>query len=374
MDSVKCESFNLNAPLILDSLNDGVYVVDRDRTIIYWGKSAERITGWRAEEVVGKHCHDNFLCHLDKDGHHLCGQEHCPLHRAMVTGQGNTTPIIVFAHTKDGRCIPTVVSVAPIKDAEGKIIGGVETFRDLSTQFYDIERARKIQHLSLQNELPEDKRINFTTHYVPQDMIGGDYYAVAMLDPNHYGFLLADITGHGVAAALYTMYLSSLWEDNRHLILSPCIFAEVVNKKLFNLIKDGAPFAASICGVFDLEQGKLRLSGAGNPPPLLIHRKGEFQYLDCCGLPLGCMADAIYDEMEINLEHGDCFLFFTDGVIEVKVPNCGYLGFAGLEALLKNLGYPDSKAQFNEIEKELLKYSEQIRFDDDLTFLEARLA
>ena len=85
--------------LVLDSLNDGVYVVDRDRTILYWGKSAERITGWKGSDVLGKRCHDDILCHIDKDGRRLCGEEYCPLHRAMLTGRGSASPIIVFAQT-----------------------------------------------------------------------------------------------------------------------------------------------------------------------------------------------------------------------------------------------------------------------------------
>ena len=78
---------NSDPRVVLDSLNDGLYVADRDRRIVYWGQSAERITGWEADEVIGKRCSDDVLCHIDKDGHRLCGEEHCPLYRAMVTGK-----------------------------------------------------------------------------------------------------------------------------------------------------------------------------------------------------------------------------------------------------------------------------------------------
>ena len=67
-----------------------------------WSKSATRITGWSAEEVIGRRCLDNILCHIDKDGHHLCGEEYCPLHRAMVTGKENLEPLLVYARHKGG--------------------------------------------------------------------------------------------------------------------------------------------------------------------------------------------------------------------------------------------------------------------------------
>src|SRR5690348_9455309 len=86
----------VSSQTILDSITEGVYATDRSRRIIYWNRAAERITGWRAEDIVGKACFDDVLCHVDKDGHQLCGKEHCPLHRAMVTGATSSVPIIVF--------------------------------------------------------------------------------------------------------------------------------------------------------------------------------------------------------------------------------------------------------------------------------------
>ena len=59
----------ISAEKIMDCLNDGVYVCDRDRRIVYWNKSAERITGWRSEDVLGRPCLDGILNHIDKGSH-----------------------------------------------------------------------------------------------------------------------------------------------------------------------------------------------------------------------------------------------------------------------------------------------------------------
>ena len=168
--------------VILDSLSDGVYVCDRERRIVFWSKAAERITGWQPGDVVGRRCLDDVLCHVDKDGHRLCGEEFCPLHRAMVTGATSTVPLIVFAQGKEGNRIPMQVTVAPIRDPAGEIIGGVETFRDVSALLADLERAKRIQALSLETDLPEDPRVRFSTYYVPHDLVGGDFYAIKQLD------------------------------------------------------------------------------------------------------------------------------------------------------------------------------------------------
>jgi PAS domain S-box-containing protein len=109
----------ISAENILDSLSEGVYVCDLDRRIVFWSKSAERITGWRSEDVLGRACHAGILCHEDKDGHRLCGKEFCPLHRSMITDVTGTTPLIVFARAKNGRRIPMQVTTAPLRCVPG---------------------------------------------------------------------------------------------------------------------------------------------------------------------------------------------------------------------------------------------------------------
>ena len=359
--------------VVLDSVNEGLYVTDRTRTIRYWGKAAERITGWPAGEVIGKRCLDGVLCHIDKDGHRLCGEEYCPLHRCMVTGLRSKVPIIVFAQTRDGGRVPLQVAVAPLLSESGEIIGGVETFREISDEMADIERARKIQMLSQQLNLPSDPRIKFTHRYVPQDVIGGDFCGVEALTPDHYGFLVADVTGHGLPAALYTMFLSSLWTAHRDLLLRPAEFAHVVGDHLEQLIEEDEPFAAAICGVLDLQKREMRLVGAGNPNPLIRRANGSWEEPGACGLPLGMMGGAEYDEHVLPLQEGDSLLFFTDGAVEIEKPDGTLVGSGGLRRLLEDVGYPSPKFRFAEIENGLLAASNRIRFDDDLTFLDVQI-
>jgi PAS domain S-box-containing protein len=195
---------------VINSLCDGVYVCDLERRITYWSKSATRITGWNEKDVVGRQCYDNILCHIDKDGRQLCGEEYCPLHRTMVTGKTSQVSQLVYALGANGKRIPMEVTVAPVHDDSGKVIGGVETFRDASATVHDMERAKAIQQFAMEKDLSEDIPVALTTHYIPHDIVGGDYYAIKDLGKSQYGIMLADVMGHGVAAALYTMHLSSL--------------------------------------------------------------------------------------------------------------------------------------------------------------------
>ena len=360
---------NIDARTILDSLGDGVYVTDPDRRILYWNKAAERITGWQADDMVGRYCFDNMLAHVDKDGHRLCGEEYCPLHRSIVTGIGSDCPL-VFAQSKDNRRIPLQVTVAPIRNGGGAIVGGVEVFRDMSPAFRDLKKARAIQSISLQHDLPRDPRVTFSTHYIPHNIVGGDYYGFRQLDADRYGFFLADVMGHGLAAALYTMHLSALWDRYHPLLRTPTAFAVKISNELNRIVKDGEAFAAGICGLVDLSRHEVVLAGAGNPPALLIHSSSDYEQVECSGLPFGVMKDVPYDAVRIGLHPGDRLLLYSDGATEIHNADDQLLGVDGLIAILKRLGYPASDIQVSAIEEELLKYSNAVRLEDDLTFVE----
>ncbi|HEY6874152.1 MAG TPA: SpoIIE family protein phosphatase [Geobacteraceae bacterium] len=358
---------------ILDSVNDGLYVTDTDRRILYWNKSAERITGWTAADVVGHRCMDNILIHEDKDGRRLCTTDFCPLFRCMVTDRMSTSPVIIFAQTKAGGRVPVAVSVAPLHDADGKVIGAVETFQDYSETYANLERAKQIQTLSLEHDLPQDSRVGFTSFYLPHDMIGGDYFAIRQLDADHYGFFLADVMGHGVAAALHTMHLSSLWSRYCNTLMHPKKFAQILNRNLCRIVK-GESFATAICGILDASGKRVRIASAGGPPLVLVHPDGRSDQVSAPGLPFGMIADADYDEREFPCASGDSLLMFTDGAIEINDAAGRMLGTEGLIGILGSLGYPESRLGIEPLEEALLNFSNGIRLEDDLTLLEVRFS
>lgn len=359
--------------VILESLNDGLYVCDIDRRIVYWSKSAERITGWSAEDVVGRRCMDNTLSHVDKDGRSLCGKESCPLHRSMITGQKSASPVIVFGQKKTGERIPMAVSVAPIRDNNGQVTGGVETFQDYSESYANLEKAKQIQTLSLDFDLPHDSRLSFTPLYLPYDMIGGDYFAISQLDDDHYGFFLADVMGHGVAAALHTMSLNLLWIRFSHTLIHPATFAQSLNLELCRVNKDGS-FATAICGVLHAKHKTVKVVSAGGPSLMLMRPEGQSEQLATSGLPLGLLANAEYFENEFQCQSGDSLLMFTDGATEIHNSSGQMLGREGFIGIMKALGYPKSGLKIDQLQEELLRFSDGIRLADDLTLLEVRFS
>jgi diguanylate cyclase (GGDEF)-like protein/PAS domain S-box-containing protein len=112
---------------LIENIADGIYYVDQERKIKYWNSGAERITGYKKEEVIGSKCSDNLLKHINEHGTELC-LTGCPLTGTIWDGKIHNMDI--YLHHKDGHRVPVSVRVSPIKDEAGNIIGAVEVFSD----------------------------------------------------------------------------------------------------------------------------------------------------------------------------------------------------------------------------------------------------
>ena len=143
---------------IIDSLHDGLYFVDANRTITYWNKAAERISGFSAAEVIGKSCADKILTHVDHAGTCLCVGL-CPL--AATIADGVDREAEVFLHHKDGHRVPVLVRVSLLKDPLGKVIGGIELFTDLSNIQANALKVQELEKLALLDNLTQLANRNY---------------------------------------------------------------------------------------------------------------------------------------------------------------------------------------------------------------------
>ena len=144
-----------NLPSVLEQVSDGIYITDINRKILYWNRAAETITGYKAAEVLGKRCADNILVHVDMAGNKLCSTDLCPLHNAMVTGKASATPLTVKAKHKLGHRVFVEVSLSPLHDADQKVVGGIEIFRDISDKVaLEEQKARFFSALSHELKTP----------------------------------------------------------------------------------------------------------------------------------------------------------------------------------------------------------------------------
>jgi diguanylate cyclase (GGDEF)-like protein/PAS domain S-box-containing protein len=134
---------NITLEKLLENLFDAVYYVDLERKIIFWNKAAERITGYKKDEVIGHKCSENILRHIDENGNELC-LKGCPLLDSITCGKN--IEIDAFLHHKNGHRIPIIIRASPVYDNDNNITGAIEIFSDNSKILMmkdNIENLRK---------------------------------------------------------------------------------------------------------------------------------------------------------------------------------------------------------------------------------------
>ncbi|HRZ79183.1 MAG TPA: sensor domain-containing diguanylate cyclase [bacterium] len=134
----------------LDSLFEGVYLVDNERNIMHWNKAAELLTGFTKDEITGHRCHDNLLVHVDSAGNSLC-TGNCPLLHAIRNKISNEADI--YLHHKDGHRIPVNVRILPLFNEAGDVTGAIEIFTNSSSQIALATQISELVRLSMHDPL-----------------------------------------------------------------------------------------------------------------------------------------------------------------------------------------------------------------------------
>jgi diguanylate cyclase (GGDEF)-like protein/PAS domain S-box-containing protein len=169
--------------MILDNLLDGVHFTDLQRRITYWNQAAEDITGYSATEVLGKHCADNILMHVDDSGCLLCVGE-CPLSRAIAENRPLRSEI--YVHHKSGHRIPVEVRICPVAK-DGKVVGAVEIFSDNSRQRAVREKATELAKLAFLDPASQVANRRYLDQQLSQQLDQFSKFGTP------FGILLADV-------------------------------------------------------------------------------------------------------------------------------------------------------------------------------------
>lgn len=134
---------------IINNLHDGVYYVDNNRTILFWNKAAEEITGYAADEIVNKQCQDTHLNHIDDRGRPLCSVG-CPLFATLIDGKQRIDN--VFVRHKNGHRVPILVKIFPLYE-DGTIIGAIEVFAQSSPKVYEGDLVERLSGIAMHDTL-----------------------------------------------------------------------------------------------------------------------------------------------------------------------------------------------------------------------------
>jgi phosphoserine phosphatase RsbU/P len=184
----------------------------------------------------------------------------------------------------------------------------------------ELQIANQIQSSILPREVPQLSGLEIVARYLPMSAVAGDFYDFIVLDGRRLGVLVADVTGHGVPAALIASMLKIAFAGQVDHAEDPARVLAGLNRALCGKFEEHFVTAAYV--FVDLNTCVLRYAGAGHPPLLMAPRKNstalesESREVEANGLMLGLFPEAEYSAVEIPLSTGDRILLYTDGIVE----------------------------------------------------------
>ncbi len=182
--------------------------------------------------------------------------------------------------------------------------------------------ASRVQRGFLPETLPRCGPVSFQLVFRPVDYVSGDIYDVQRLDEEHVGIALADASGHGIPAALLTVYIKRALrgkeiEKDGYRLLSPDEVLSRLNDDVLEARLSECPFVAAVYAVLNVRTLRMSLARAGAPYPIHRRSDGSLRLIDAPGGVVGVVPKCRYELRTIELEPGDCILFYSDGLERV---------------------------------------------------------
>jgi sigma-B regulation protein RsbU (phosphoserine phosphatase) len=236
---------------------------------------------------------------------------------------------------------------------------------------HSLKTAGRLQaKILLPTAAPHRPGLRWAVHYRPFDFLGGDYYDFAVT-PGGVGFLIADASGHSIAAAIVAMlarFAFTLAEPKA----DPCAVLGAMNERLLEVAEER--FVTACYGVFDEATGDFRHAAAGHPHPLRFDAAtGEVTQLCASGFLLGVVPGEVYAVTTTHLNAGDKLLFTTDGVLEACNEIGEEFGTGRLTECLRRTGRHPAGQVVEEVVAALDTFRGDARFSDDVTLAVAEV-
>ncbi|WP_260738270.1 SpoIIE family protein phosphatase [Tunturiibacter lichenicola] len=233
----------------------------------------------------------------------------------------------------------------------------------------ELETARQIQLSILPSEIPKMEGLDIAARYVPMTSVAGDFYDFIVLDERHIGILVADVSGHGMPAALIASMLKIALSAEVAHVADPARVLLGLNQALCGKFQHHFVTAAYL--YLNMEKQTLTYAGAGHPPLLLWGDSEGVRSVEENGLFLGKFSFATYTSVELPLRAADRILLYTDGIPETANPEGVEFGADCFKRFLERDQSVSADRFADSLIEEMLRWSERglADMDDDITIV-----
>lgn len=231
--------------------------------------------------------------------------------------------------------------------------------------------AQKIQAASLPSTFPpfpEHNEFDIFATMEPAREVGGDFYDFYFIDSEHFMFLIADVSGKGVPAALFMMTIKTMINNIAKTGYEPKEIFETINSKICQSNQEF--FVTMFAGIVNINTGKLTCVNCGHNPPLLKKGNGKYEYLNIdSNMVLGAFENIEINAYETVLSDNDYLYLYTDGVTETVNENNELYGENRLISCLNNIETTNLVQIISNIKSDIKSFKQNMPQSDDTTML-----
>ena len=249
----------------------------------------------------------------------------------------------------------------------------IEKQKDMKRIERELDLARNIQLSMLpgeeRDENSDDDRHELAPFLLPAKEVGGDFYDFFKIDNDHLCVVIGDVSGKGVAAALFMMVARIILRTMTKNLKS---VVDAFNKTNYALAKRNRlnMFVTVWAGIIDLRTGHIDFASAGHNPPVVRHNDGSVEFIPSkAGLVMAAMEDTVYKQQSYEMKKGDTLFLYTDGVTEATNSENKLFGDDRLLETIKKSGDLDTANTCTFVKKEIDKFVQDVPQFDDITML-----
>jgi sigma-B regulation protein RsbU (phosphoserine phosphatase) len=350
---------------------DHILITDAHGTILYTNPAFERLTGYTRREAYG---HTPRLL--------KSGKQDSSSYRGLWSTllAGNVFRGTFVNRKKSGQLYSSGQTITPMRDDSGDITHFVSVGRDLTEREAIADRDGEMRLAGLVQSrlyppLLRHAGIDIAGSALPANATGGDYYDYLHMSEGRLGIVVADVSGHGLGAALIMVATRAALRSCADIAIGLDEILDHVNTTLVSDLEPGR-FVTMCLASLDTRARTLTYSNAGHPSGYVLSGAGEIKgVMESTRIPLGVMSDWKSDRTRsIPLERGDLMVFLTDGVLESTGSDGRPFGVENVLALVREHRHEPAQRILEQVLSGVQAASEGVPQEDDMTAVICKVA
>jgi PAS domain S-box-containing protein len=358
---------------------ENAIVITNAHGFVQWVNPAfSKLTGYAPDEALGK------MLSILKSGKH---DEAFYKDLWDTVLEGNVWQGELINRKKSSELYYEEMTVTPVFDEKDQITQFVAIKQDISErkrleEILIREKERMEEELNVAKDIqmsmlplnfppfPKRNEIDIHAHLIPAREVGGDFYDFYFLDENHICFLVGDVSGKGVPAALMMAVTKTLLKSRAGNDKSTASILTHVNNEIAKE-NDAYIFITIFIAILNLSTGELVYSNAGHNPSYIIRPGNQppIKMSDLHGPVVGAMEQMSYKESRITIHREDMVVAYTDGVTEAQNSNDELYSDKRFAQFLQNWEFSNARVLVNDIVESVKLYEEGTEQFDDITIL-----